>query len=116
MLDLAIRKARELPYTKGQQRHYALVLDKKNRVVSESANSYIKTHTVAYKASKKQGNELACYLHAEVGALIKDRHRRGRKLVVCRVYANGQPAPSEPCPVCKAVLADFPNIKEVIFS
>lgn len=114
-LEYALNKARELPYKRGEQRHYALVLDKKDRVISEAANSYIRTHTAMYKASRKLGL-VKDYCHSELLALIKDRDRRGVKLVVVRVNSKGEACYSEPCLVCKEILKNFNNIKSVEFS
>jgi hypothetical protein len=116
MIDYALSKCRELPYVRGQYRHYALVLDKRNRVVSESANSYIQTHPRAFKAASKVGRPLAVYLHAEQRALYLDKKRKGVKLIVVRVGAIGQAMCSEPCEICREVLKDFPNIKTIEFS
>lgn len=115
-LEYCINKARELPYIRGQQRHYSVVLDKRGRIVSESANSYLKTSPRSFKAASKVGRPEACYLHSEQRSLYLDKARKGVKLIVVRVGASGQPMPSEPCEICKMVLRDFKNIKSVEFS
>lgn len=115
-LEYALQKARELPYSRGFQRHYSVVLDRRGRVVSESANSYVKTSPRSFKAASKVGRPEACYLHSEQRALYLDKRRKGVKLVVVRVNAEGQAVYSEPCEICKEVLKDFPNIKSVEFS
>ncbi|MNL80043.1 hypothetical protein D3C87_2067860 [compost metagenome] len=68
-----------------------------------------------HKASRKVGLEKD-YLHCEVAALIKDKDRKGSKLIVVRVDSKGQAVNSEPCPVCKEVLRSFPNVKSIEFS
>lgn len=115
-IDFCIQKAKEIPYRKGQKRHFAAVLDKRGRVVSCGHNSYVKTSPKAFKAAKRVGREHACYLHAEIRALYLDKHRKGVKLVVARVGANGEPMYSEPCCICKEALKDFPNIKSVEYT
>ncbi len=115
-IEYCIQKARELPYVRGQQRHYSVLLDTKGRVVSESANSYVKTSPKSFKAASKAGRPEACYLHAEQRVLYMDKRRRGVKLIVVRVAADGSSCYSEPCEICKIVLKDFPNIKSVEYS
>lgn len=116
MIEYCIAKARELPYVRGQYRHYCVVLDRRGRVVSESANSYVKTSPRAFKAASKVGRPEACYLHSEQRALYLDKKRRGVKLIVARVLADGSPANSEPCEICKIVLQDFPNIASIEYT
>lgn len=115
-IELAISKANEIPYIKGQYRHFAMVLDKRNRVISSSANSYVKTSPRAFKAASKVGRPEAVYLHAEMRALYLDKRRKGVKLIVVRVGAKGESLYSEPCSICKTILQDFPNIKTIEYS
>lgn len=115
-IDYCLQRAREIPYIRGQQRHFAAVFCKRGRLVSESANSYLKTSPRAFKAALKVGLEHKCFLHAEQRALYLDKKRKGVKLVVVRVGAKGEPMYSEPCPVCKEVLKDFSNIKSVEYT
>ena len=115
-LEYALKKARELPYVRGFQRHYSVVLDKRGMVVSESANSYVKTSPRSFKAASKVGRPEACFLHSEQRALYLDKRRKGVKLIVVRVDSKGNPMYSEPCEICKEVLKDYPNIKSIEFS
>jgi tRNA(Arg) A34 adenosine deaminase TadA len=112
-LEYALQQARKIPYVKGQARHYALVLDSKDRIISESANSYTRTHTAMHKASRKLGL-LKDYAHAELLAIVKSRGR-GCKLLVVRVLADGSKANSEPCLVCKEILRNS-HIESVEYS
>lgn len=115
MLEYAIRCANEIPYRRKEYRHYAVLTDKRGKIISESANSYTRTHTIMYRASRKVGL-VKDYLHCEVACLIKDKDRRGVKLTVVRVDAKGNACYSEPCTVCKEVLKMFPNIKSIEYS
>lgn len=115
-LEYCLQKCREVSYVKGQYRHFAAVLNARGRVVSESANSYLKTSPRSFKAASKVGRPEACYLHAEQRALYLDKKRKGVKLIVVRVGAIGEALCSEPCPICREVLKDFPNIKVIEFS
>lgn len=114
-LDYCIQKAREIPYVKGEQRHYSLVLDKRGKILAESANSYVKTHPMMHRHSKRLGM-FKDFIHSEVNALIKDKTRKGVKLIVVRVNAKGEPCNSEPCCVCKEIIKNFKNIKSVEYS
>lgn len=87
MLDYALNKARKLPYTKGQSRVYAIVTDKRGRIVSQGANSYVKTSTHMHRASRKLGL-VKDYCHAEMVALVRAKGN-GSKLYVARVNAKG---------------------------
>lgn len=115
-LEYALDKARELPYKRGEQRHYAIVLDKKNRIVSEAANSYTKTSPkMAYAANKVGLPEKIC-LHSEALALFRDKNRLGVKLIVVRVLADGTPANSKPCKVCEFLIKEHKNIMSVEYT
>lgn len=113
-LDYALSKAREIPYKRGYQRHYALVLDKKDRIISEAANSYTRTHTAMARASKKLGMS-KLYAHAECLALIRAKGK-GCKLVVVRVDAQGNACYSAPCPVCSLLIQEAKHIKSIEYS
>lgn len=115
-IDYCLDKARAILYRKHRSRHYAVVLDKRGKVVGEGANQY-KTHPLAAKAGKAVGLPAKECVHAELSALLSDRYRKGVKLVVCRVDSRGRSAYSEPCQVCKYVIKEyFPNIKSIEYS
>lgn len=114
MIEYCRKKACEIPHKKGKFRHYAVVLDKKGRIVSEGRNSYVKTHTHMHKASRKLGLEKD-FLHAEVAALLKSKGV-GVKLVVVRVDCNGELMYSKPCPVCELLISEAEHIESVEYS
>lgn len=115
-LDYAVQKALEQPYIKHQKRLFAVVLDKKNRVVSQSANSYSKTNTHQKRYGSRIGNPHLCYLHAELGALLRDKNRRGVKLVVARIDSKGNSCLAKPCEACMIAIKEYTNIKSIEFS
>lgn len=116
-IQYCIDKCIESPYIKNQSRHYAIVLDKRGKVVGEGRNDYNKTHTLPFKVGKKMGLSERVCLHAEQQALIRDRHRKGVKLIVVRVGAKNTPLYSAPCKLCAAIIKQhFPNIKTIEFS
>lgn len=121
LLRLAQAKARELPYKRGKQRVYALCLDKRGRIVSEGANSYVKTHPIQKRYGARLGNPRKEYLHAEMCALIR-AYRNGedagasnvRTIVVGRVGGTGKELPSKPCAVCQLALEEA-GIEKIIY-
>lgn len=78
-------------------------------------NFYEDTKRMAGQLGKKLG---LCkdFIHSEVNALIKDKSRKGFKLIVVRIDSKGNPCNSEPCSVCKAVIATFSNIKSLEYT
>lgn len=115
-LQYCINRARELPYIRHQKRLFAAILDKKNRVVAQSANSYTKTNTKQKMYGKRAGNEHLCFLHAEIAAILKDKDKRGVKLIVARVDSKGNPCLAKPCPACTLAIKEHTNLKSVEFS
>lgn len=111
-IEYALYKVRQLPVAKSPsgktlQRIYALCLDKKGRLLSESPNQYEKSHPYQYQCSCIVGNEEAIYLHAEISAIIKCKDRtKIDKLVVVRVGNTGKPLLAKPCPICQIAIKD----------
>lgn len=103
----------------------AILLDKKNRVISTGVNSYEITHPLqfyaAMNASKKYDNpslSKKLYLHCEINCLIKAR-KPGHKLVICRVGGHGgkQLRNSFCCPICYLyITTNAPSVKEIHWS
>ena len=112
-LEYCLNKARELPYERNRSRHYAVIVDKRNRIISEAGNSYQKTHPLMSKTSKKLGL-LKEYCHAEQLCLVRARGK-GIKMYVCRIDSRGNACYSAPCPVCATLIAES-NLKAVEFS
>lgn len=116
-IQYCLKKASETPYLRRQSRHYTVVLDKKGKVVGEARNEYTKTHTLMGVAGKAVGLPDKTCIHSELGALLKDRYKKGVKLIVVRVDSKNKPAYSEPCECCKHIIKEyFPNIKSIEFS
>lgn len=103
---------------KGQQRHFALVTDKRGKVIGQGANSYSRTHTISFKHGKMQGREQACYIHAEQLAIIRALKSsvKEKHLYVARVTADGKPAPSMPCEICMSLIRSVGDIKSINFT
>lgn len=104
-LQYAIQKASEIPYRRGFQRHYCIILDKRGRKLAESANSYSKTSPKMLRAARKVGNDQAIYWHAECKAIYSLRNpEKAYKLIVVRIDAKNQPVNSAPCIICSTLM------------
>lgn len=119
-LDYAIQKAKEIQNGKTDsgktmQRVYALCLDKKNRLISEAGNSYIKTHPFQYECACSVGREKADKLHAEIAAIVKAKRKEIYKIVIARVGETGRPLPAHPCNICMEAIG-LANIKSIEYS
>jgi deoxycytidylate deaminase len=103
----------------------AILLDKRNRIISAGVNSYEITHTqqfyAAVMASKKYKNpnlKKKCFLHCEISCLLKAR-KPGHKLVICRIGGHGgfELRDSFCCPICYLYITNnCPSIKEIHWS
>jgi deoxycytidylate deaminase len=103
----------------------AILLDKRNRIISAGVNSYEITHTqqfyAAVMASKKYKNpnlKKKCFLHCEISCLLKAR-KPGHKLVICRIGGHGgfELRDSFCCPICYLyIINNCKSIKEIHWS
>lgn len=103
----------------------AILLDKRNKVISAGVNSYEITHTqqfyAAVMASKKYKNpslKKKLFLHAELNCILKAR-KPGYKLVICRIGGHGgtELRDSFCCPICHLyITTNCPTIKEIHWS
>jgi deoxycytidylate deaminase len=103
----------------------AILLDKRNRIISAGVNSYVTTHTqqfyAAIMASKKYKNpslRKKCFLHCEISCILKARNP-GHKLVICRIGGHGgtELRESFTCPICYLyITTNCPTIKEIHWS
>lgn len=113
IMQLAIDKANELPYRQHRFRHYAILVDKRGKIISEGANSYNKTHPLFKQVALSIGIESKTYQHAEFAAINKDRSKRGYKLYIARVDRNGIPVLSTPCSVCMEFIRRSKHVKAI---
>lgn len=117
---IAVAMASNAPKKMG-----AILLDKKNRVISAGVNSYITTHTQQFYAAIRAANKFnnhslskKLYLHCEINTILKAR-TPGNKLVICRVGGHGKKElrDSFPCPICFLYITqNCPTIKEIHWS
>lgn len=116
MIEYALEMARRMPYKRGEQRHYCVILDKRGRKLAESGNSYIKSSPKMMRAAERVGLKEKIYWHAECKAIysIKDVNR-AHKLIVARVDSKGNSVNSEPCCICAALIKDV-GVKIIEYS
>lgn len=115
MIDYCIKKATNQPFIKRQIRVYAVIVDKRGKIVAEATNSYVKTHPFQKKCAEKANLPEKEYLHAECSALIKSKGL-GHKMYVARVDSKGNAVPAIPCPVCQIAICEHGNIKSLEWS
>lgn len=116
-MQYALSKAKILPVSKTEsgktvQRVYALCLDKKGRIISESSNHYDKSHPYQYECACEVGKDEAIYLHAEISAIIKAKRKPIYKIVIARVGNTNESLPSRPCNICQIAI-DLANIEVI---
>lgn len=116
MLDYAIEKARDLDPDENDVRVYAVITNKRGKILSEGPNSYTKSHPIQAKYAKQVGNEKAIYLHAEVNALVRCRSNDAHKMYVARVGKTGDPLPACPCEICQVAIETSGIIKSVEYT
>lgn len=107
LISYAIDKARQTPYKKGQQRHYAVITDKRGRIIAEGENSYTKTSPKMKRAGERVGLPDKVFWHAECKAIYSLKEgAKAYKIVVVRVDSEGSPVHSAPCPLCQALIKE----------
>lgn len=86
----------------------AILYDKKGTILSIGKNSYIKTHPLQAKYAAKNHEAYKVYLHAEIHAITRCKDlSKVHKMVIMRFNADGTPATSKPCNICRKALSDY---------
>lgn len=114
-IEYCLKKAGEITYEKGKERIYSCIVDKRGKIIAESANSYVQSHPTQAHYAKKVGRPNAIYLHSEMATLLKARGK-GVKLYVARVNRRGDSLLAAPCEICNLALKQSKHIKEVCYS
>ena len=117
---IAVAMASNAPKRMG-----AILLDRRNRIISSGINSYETTHTQQFYAAVTAANKfkdkslrMKTYLHAEISTILR-ASRPGHKLVICRVGGHGgnDLRNSFACPICfNYITTNCPTIKEIHWS
>lgn len=91
----------------GKQRVCAIVVDKRDRIISIAANSYEKTSPFMYKYAKQVGLRDKIYWHAECKAIHQlSNTNRAYKIYIARVTKSDKVGLAAPCPICAAAIKD----------
>lgn len=107
-LEYCLQRARELPYKRGEQRHWAAIYDKRGKLIAEGSNSYVKTSPKMLKAGNKVGLKDKIYWHAECKAIYSLRNlEKAYKITVVRVNSEGMPVNSKPCILCETLIKEI---------
>lgn len=89
---------------------YAVITDRKGRVLSESANSYTDSGYLQRLYAKSVGRDEAKYNHAECRAIqqlgIKESSKRAHKISVARVLKDGSVSLARPCGICQRAISE----------
>lgn len=107
-LKYCIEKASEVKHRRTFSRHYAVVTDKRGRIISEARNSYDKTHTVMKRAAERvypNDKYHKEFCHAEALAIVRSKGR-GHRIYVARVDYKGRPVNSKPCDICSFLIKE----------
>lgn len=90
----------------GKQKIYAIITDKRGKILSHAGNDYIKSHPTQGKLAKSVDLDECIYLHAEIAALIKVKKPlpKHSKIYISRVGSNGKAILAAPCPICQHAL------------
>ena len=87
----------------------AIIKDKRGRVLSVGKNSYVKTHPLQAKHSKRVGLPDKVFLHAELQAVIKCKDlSKAYKIEVYRFNNKGEEMLAKPCRICASAIANTP--------
>lgn len=113
LIDYGVQLLRKKPRT-GRYHLVAIALDKSGNIIAKSYNSYLKTHPEQAKYAALAGTPYKCFLHAEMGALIKAKTQVD-KLVVVRINRAGEPVNAKPCPICEMAIRAH-GVKSVEYS
>lgn len=103
MLDKAITLAK-IHNSGGKQKIVAIITDKKGKILSIGANSYVKTHPYQKQLAEQVELDEHIYLHAEISALIKLKSLKPTSIYIARTGPTGEPLLAKPCAICQHAL------------
>lgn len=112
-LRTLLNKLNNLDDIKGQHKVGAVILDRKNNVLSIGYNSYIKTHPKQY-IYNKHINPTRIFLHAEIDALVRCRGEP-YTMIVARIGKDSKVRLAKPCKGCFNAIKDT-KVKKVFFT
>lgn len=94
----------------------AIIVDKKNKILSIGLNQYNKSHPLQKEYAKKYDNENKIYLHAELASLIGLPYGKvPYAIYIARTGANGEPRICKPCKICTKAIQDY-KIEKIYYT
>lgn len=109
VMEYAIAKCKQMPYHNKYVRVYAVVTNRRNKIIAEASNDYKSSCKIQRKYARFINSEKV-FSHAECQALntIHPRHLdQVYKIYIARVYKDGSLANACPCSICSAAIKDF---------
>ena len=91
----------------------AILLNKQGMVLSTGYNQY-KTHPMMTRYNRMYCKE-KIYLHAELAALIRNKHDDPHTLIVARRMRDGDFGLAKPCEICMAAILET-TIRRIVYT
>ena len=115
-LGLALNKANELSTKTHRQRLYAIVTDKRGKILGEGGNSFTKTSPMTWMYGCKSGNMHKTHTHAEILSIVRAARVGGKPyaIYVARALKNTKGGLSMPCPACRFAIEEA-GIKKIFY-
>lgn len=112
-----LEKACNLVKNVPQQKHriVAIIVDKRNRILSIGQNDYQKTSPLQDKYARLAGMPQKQKIHAEISALSKIKNGKPYAIYVARTNNFGEMRMAKPCCICSKALADF-GIQKIYYT
>lgn len=116
MIERAKQKALLQEYQKGRHRIYAIITDKRGRILSEASNSYTKSSPKMLELSEEVGDDTKPFWHAECLAIHRLANpEKAHKITICRINRTGELRNAKPCKICENAIKKT-SIKVVEYS
>lgn len=93
----------------------AIIVDKRDRILSVGYNSYQKSNPLQKKYADRVGKIWSIFNHAEISAIEKLNGGIPYAIYVSRVNKNGKPRLSKPCSICALAIQEIGIKEENIF-
>lgn len=116
ILQRAIDGARAIQHKAGEARVYAIVTDKRGKVIAKGSNVYGRSHPKQKEYNYAAGvNKIRCNLHAELRVLLQAAkvNPKDCTITVARVGARGETLPAYPCISCRLAIQEAGFIKSI---
>jgi tRNA(Arg) A34 adenosine deaminase TadA len=93
----------------------AIIVDKKDRILSIGFNSYKKSSTFQKKYADRVGKFYSIFNHAEIDAIKKINGGIPYSIYIARTNKKGESCLSSPCPICSLAIQEA-GIKNIYYT